>query len=209
MQFRTTAILVAILAVLGAFVYLTELRKPAEQPKTPGLAQTPIWSLSPDQVARITIRDNTNQSTGEVVREGGVWNIKQPIQEPADDARLNRLADQLAKLNATRVISEPGADLGSFGLGQPKLTLRIGLNEGKEEVLQIGETTPDGSAYYTQREGSQPVYLAQAFIMDDLKRLITEPPKKPTPTPTATITLTPAASAATASSPEPVVTPTP
>jgi len=211
MQFRTTAILAAIFVVLFGFVYFVELRKPEDKSKTPGLSQTPIWSLTPDQVARITIRDNTNQKTAEVAREGGVWNIKQPIQEPADDTRLNSLAGQVARLSATRVISEPGADLGAFGLAQPKFTLQVGLNAGAEEVLQLGDTTPDGAATYARHEGAQPIYLVQTFIINDLKNLITNPPKKPTPTPTATDTPIPAETATpitTPSLPEPTVTPT-
>jgi len=35
-----------------------------------------------------------------------------------------------------------------------------------------------------QEKGEENVYLVYASTVDDLKRLITDPPKKPTPTPT-------------------------
>jgi hypothetical protein len=65
---------------------------------------------------------------------------------------------------------------------------------------------PKGSAYCAEKDDEN-VYLAYASIVDDLKRLITEPPKKPTPTPTFTPTVGITATATATSIP--AITPTP
>jgi len=62
------------------------------------------------------------------------------------------------------------------------------LSEGGEQVLQVGEQNPQRTAYYVQHQSDPAIYLVGSFTIEELKRLVSEPPRKPTPTPTATST---------------------
>lgn len=136
---------------------------------------------------RLEVRDQP-ETTVLAKDEDKPWQIVQPIQGEADQARVERIVDRLAKLGASRVVTESVADTSVYGLAEPQLTAKLTLKDGREEILLVGDKNPHGTAYYTQREGNEALYLVYASTVDDLKRLISEPPKKPTPTPTAMIT---------------------
>jgi hypothetical protein len=196
-RFRSTLILIAILALLVGYFVLVEMRqeKPAEE------TAKPLLSIKADDIERITVRDNKSTLSAEVVHEGGVWRITEPFELEADQARLDSLAASVAELTSHRTIPKEQTDLTAFDLAQPPFTVAIGLKDGKEEILQVGDKNPDGGSYYVQHQGDAAVYLVYTYSIDDLKRLITEPPREPTATPTGTPVPSPTAS------PTPVVTP--
>ena len=188
MKARNTLILVAIFALLAGYVYFVEMRKEEEIEEKP----LTIFDLATEEVESLEVRDNVEPSVVRLVKDKeGNWRIEEPFSEEADQVRVEGLVGRVAKMSASRVVTETAADLAPFGLAEPPLTVRVGL-AGEEGILQVGDKNPRGSAYYVQREGDEAVYLVYAGLIDDLKRLITEPPKKPTPTPTATIAPTPA-----------------
>ncbi len=186
MKFRNTFVLIAILAALGIYVYLVEVPKAGHQPDSSTAA--PMLDLTTTDVRRIEV-----QTSGDSVvlerDEGQPWWIKEPIEYAADEVKVNRILDRLSSLKAQRTLTGT-LELADFGLVTPAVTVTLGLADGSSQRLFVGSLNPQGSSYYVQKAGEPDVHLVYASIVDDLKRLAAEPPKKPTPTPTATVTPT-------------------
>jgi len=202
-KLRNTLILVVIFALLAGYVYFFEMKKTEEgegeeEPKT-----TQVFDLVADDVVELTVKGS--EGTTRLSRvEGQPWQIEEPIQEEADDVRINSLVNRLARLTASRTLTETG-DLATYGLAEPQLTAELKTRDNQVETLLAGDKNPQGSSYYVQKKGDENVYLVYASAVDDLRRLITEPPKKPTPTPTFTPTVSITATATST----PAMTPTP
>jgi hypothetical protein len=203
-KLRHTLILVVVFALLAGYVYFFEIKtekgEEKEEPKT-----TQVFDLVADDVVELTVKGS--EGTARLSRvEGQPWQIEEPIQEEADDVRVTSLVNRLAKLTASRTLTETG-DLATYGLAESQLTAKLETKNNQVETLSAGDKNPQGSSYYVQKKGDENIYLVYASIVDDLKRLITEPPKKPTPTPTFTPTVSITVTATATSTP--LVTSTP
>lgn len=205
MKVRNTLILVVVFALLAGYVYFFEIKKIEEGEEEEGPKTTQVFDLVADDVVELTVKGPEGIARLRHV-EGQPWQIEEPIQEEADDVRVTSLVNRLATLTASRTLTETGS-LATYGLAEPQLTAELKTRDNQLEALLAGDKNPQGSSYYVQKEGDENVYLVYASTIDDLKRLITEPPKKPTPTPTFTpiagITVTVAATST------PAMTPTP
>jgi len=198
MKLRGTLILVAILALLGAYVYFFELRKPpAEKPSSTVI----VLNIPAEDVTGIEVKSEDGESV--IAREpGGEWRVLKPEEKEADQTRVNQVLKRLGPLKATRVLTD-SVDLAAFGLSEPRARITLKLRDGSERRLLVGEKNPAGTAYYVQVEGQKEVYLAYVSPINELKRLVTEPPYKPTPTPAPTFTPTPVITVTITPSPTP------
>ena len=200
MKFRNTAILLVILAILAGVAVWETRRGPAGE--SPQEKAKLVFTLGRDDVGELEVKDG-DQAV--YLARGGIgdWFIGAIGGPPADTARVNSLLDSLVNLKSTRLITDTSVGLAAFGLDNPPVQVRLGLAEGKKEVLLIGNKNPQGTSYYAQRQGGPNVYLVGTSLVDDLKKLVSEPPYKPTPA------SPPEPGGTEAPALKPVVTPTP
>jgi hypothetical protein len=194
MKLRNTLVLIAVLALLGGYVYFFELRKGNEP--TANSAAAIVLDLNSAQITGITVTKTQDgvTTTARVQREvGQPWQIEEPVQEPADDVRVNNLTGLLAKLEATRQIEQSASDPSIYGLQPPAFEIVVTLQDGSEQTLTIGEMNPTKSGYYGQHKGDPAVYLLPISPASDLEDWLLAPPKMPTPTPEPTATAKPGA----------------
>jgi hypothetical protein len=179
MKFRNTAILLVILAILAVVVVWETRRGPAGE--SPQEKAKWVFTLGRDDVGEFEVKDG-DQSV--YLARGGMgdWFIGAIGGPPADTARINRVLDSVVNLKSTRVITDTSVGLAAFSLDNPPVQVRLGLTEGKKEVLLIGNKNPQETSYYAQRQGSPNVYLISTSLVDDLKKLVSEPPYSPMPT---------------------------
>ena len=187
MNQRNTLILLVILAALAAYVYFGEMQKgPGGQgTETPSSQPLVFTNLSGQDVLGLKVTTADGKSV-ELKREAGKpWTMVAPASQGVDDTRVNSLVEQLAQLTASRVLTQTN-NLAEYGLITGTFTANITLTGGVTHTLLVGETNPSGNSYYALADGKQsPVYLIYSNNVDELQRLVTEPPYPPTPVPTA------------------------
>ena len=75
------------------------------------------------------------------------WKLVQPVEAEGDDSAVDSLLTSLSALKQKKDLAEE-KDLKAYGLDQPKLEVRIQLDDGKEQGLQIGtDNTFDKTAF--------------------------------------------------------------
>ena len=180
MQFRVTAALVALFALLAAGVTYFDLTGPVPS-GTPTVAPSVVLDVP---VASVTYAEVTEAGkTAAVARKDeSTWEIVSPSTEPADNRRVEDALGRVARLNATRKIEEPG-DLSAYGLAQPPIRVQLRLADATRELL-VGAKTPDNSGYYVKTPDAGTVYVVSSFAISELTRWVSEPPR-PRATPTA------------------------
>jgi len=201
MRLRNTLILLVIFAALGAYVYFTE--SPAKTPTPTPAPQEQVLNLVADDVVGLSVQGSGDRETRLKRQRNQPWRLEAPLQDQADEARVQSIVSRLAQLTPTRTLTQTTETLSAFGLVTPTLTVTLQL-EQREEMLFIGAQNPQQTAYYAQRRGDSAIHLILAGLVDELRQLLTKPPVKPTPTPTPTITPTPLPA-----TPTPIVTATP
>jgi hypothetical protein len=211
MSFRTTSILIAILAVLGAGVYFLEYRpNPDPSSLDPKLQ---IWKLERDAVDRVVARSG-DQEQIMVKRPDTLWYLE-PQDVRADYWRISGTLVRLSNMRGSKRLRDNNQDWATYGLNQPRAALSLTSPESGEVTLLIGEKSPTDGGYYAREVGSDTLWLVGSFNVEDIERFVKEPAFEPTPvatnTPTPAAASTPGAASTPAASgtPQPAGTPQP
>jgi len=185
---RNTLILLAVLALLGSFVYFAEIRGQKGPPEEP-----PFMEFAVPEVLRFEVQTLEDQRTVATRRaNASQWEMEEPYRAEGDSARLEGALVSLSTAKPRRVLTETAASFIPFGLDHPWLTVEVRLQDGSGQSLEVGDQTPTQASYYARRGGEQAVLLVESATVDQLNRLVTTPPEKPTPVSTPVSTDTPA-----------------
>ncbi len=211
MNQRNTLILLVVLAALATYAYFGEIQKGTGQSTETPSSQPAVFNLSDQDILGLKVTTAEGKSV-ELKREAGQpWTMVSPASQAVDDTRVESLVTELSQLKASRALTQT-SNLAEYGLITSTFTADITLTGGITHTLLVGETNPGGSSYYALADGKQtPVYLIYSSNIDELQRLVTEPPYPPTPAPTTlpspTIEILPPITA-TATIPAPPITTT-
>jgi hypothetical protein len=194
---RVTLGLLAVLLALAGYVYFAPASGgSAGQPAAKEKAVDPqleVFSFQDAEIQRLAVEKGGQQTVVEKNAEGN-WTL-QPTGEPADRLRLNGLLLRLSNLRASRRFAEPGS-LADYGLATPETVATLTKADGTRLVLELGAAAPAEAGTYAKRADDPAVFIISRAIVQDLDRLIAEPPREPTPAPSpspapATPTATP------------------
>jgi hypothetical protein len=180
MKFRTTFILLIVLAALGGYVFWSGRQK-SQANATTGAAAIPVLQLDQAGIRAVDVRGEGKQV--HVERDASGWQVTAPKPGPADPFRVTDVISGLAKLNATQVITPAGQNLAPYGLDKP--AYQVQLDGSTPATLLLGAKNPDGSATYVQRASAPTIYLVKDALIDTIERWVSDPPAQPTPAPTA------------------------
>lgn len=164
MKFKTTLILLSVLAALLVLVLFILPKKPAEEAtKGPQLAD-----LKQEEVERIVIRSGSE--TIGFKREGqGKWLISEPLQAGAESYEVDRLAEDFSSLRAERVVEEKAQDPARYGIPRKEIQLWY---KGRSEPVHflIGNENPVDNTLYAQKKGDGRIVLLPGSIKSDLDK---------------------------------------
>ena len=159
MKLRTLLIAAFILAILSGVLYWSEHRKPADEPAKVDADIAPkIISLDQASITGLAILHKGDPALTLSKDAGGSWQITSPKPLPADQDAVSSVASALSSLNSDRLIEDKAADLASYGLAAPALTLQIATKDGKKQTLFVGDDTPTGNAAYAALAGDPRVF---------------------------------------------------
>src|SRR5438876_976836 len=108
-----------------------------------------------------------------LVKSEKSWKLVQPVEAEADDTAVDSLLSSLSGLKQKKDLPDE-KDLKSFGLDQPKATVKLAAAAGSDtyaRVLRIGQVK-SGAAQktYAKREDSPTVYEVDKQILTDVEK---------------------------------------
>ena len=124
MRYRTTLLLLVILAGLGGYLYWVEL--PAKQTEEKqAVEEKTLLGLPESEITLLTV--STPQGNVEMKKkESGGWAITAPLQTDADAREVQAMIRALVTGKILRTVEEKPAALAPFGLENPVTTVTIG-----------------------------------------------------------------------------------
>lgn len=216
--------LVAVAALLGGFVYFSEVRGSSSSQTEEAETQTvSLFGFEEKQVQRFRVKTRLHNLLFE--RDAaGKWQMREPDKTIANDASVAYLLNLLATAQRDRVLTAKPEAAKDYGLDQPIATVFVTLDNGQAHKLVIGGYDFNRSNLYAQADPATTGDLQVVTVSPDfdnaVNRSIAEwkqaaPSASPTPTasPTASPTPSPAISPPTPSpasspSPSPAASPT-
>jgi len=187
MSWRTTGILFLILLLLGGYVWWQQQQDAPDEaadafPTSPAPAENlPLFpNTVAEEVIRLEIVDLADNTTVTFLREAdGRWYQTVPTYTEVISVTMSNHARNLANLTSRRVLPADANPLEAYGLDAPAYELIVVSQQGERVVRQrllVGDATPTGDAYYTQKPGDGRVYLVAAFSLDNILNLRQNPP---------------------------------
>lgn len=176
MSVRNILILLAVLAVLGGFYYISSIPEPAPRPEP----RVFVWSAEMGELQHIEIRlPHEGKSEAFVKEADRTWHFDDSERSDVDMKRWGGgIPLLLSGPGAERVIAEDATEekLAEFGLAEPRMEVTLTLEDGTILNIAVGDWTPDGNAFYMQVPQSNDVCLVDYTWYEVIERLVTEPP---------------------------------
>ncbi len=168
MQPRTTAILFVVAVLLGAFVYLYEIKGEAGREDAAAESRRIFPDVIAGEIDTLEFRTQDDRPF-QSVRASDGWLIQRPVNFPGDDVNLDAIASTLANLKSESEIEAAGAP-EIYGLGTSAKRIQFWVGE-QSYTLEIGADTPVGGNVYVARGGDpDTVYSVALFRVGSFAR---------------------------------------
>lgn len=166
MNFKTTLILLALLAVVGAFVAYDRFSgRDKETVETTADAKRLFDVKDKDAVNSVSIK---SQDDGEIVLtkvgESGKWRMTKPVDAAAEGWQVDSLVRDLIALESKAVVDPAGK-----GFDKPKFHIEIAARGGKLLKFDVGDKTAMGDLY-VKVEGKKEADVVSADVYDRLSK---------------------------------------
>jgi hypothetical protein len=171
MRWQTTAVLAAVLIVLGAFYYVYEVRLGPEREKTEG-RKGRVFAVEPADVTDVEIK--RTDATVKLKREGDGWQILAPVNARGDRGPIDETVTSVVTARMDREIDAAPKSLGDFGLDRPVAEVTLRLKDGKHVGLVLGAKSPTGVWVYARETGKPAVFVVGDSVLRDTTRPVAE-----------------------------------
>ncbi len=160
-------IAVVILGGLGVAIWYSEKHPP--QPKSEVKTEK-VLTLKEDEFKKIQITRPGGEGLALEKADDGKWRITQPKAYKADESSVSSMVSNLTSLNADRVVEEKASDWASYGLEPGKIIVQIGLKDGKEKKLTLGDEAPTSSAVYARLDGDPRLFTIASYVKSSIDK---------------------------------------
>jgi hypothetical protein len=171
MRWQTTAVLAALLIVLGAFYYVYEIRLGPEREKVES-RKGRVFTLEPADVTELELK--RADSTVKLKRESDGWQIQAPVNARGDRGAVDETVTSVVTARMDREIEADPKALGDYGLDKPAAEITLRLKDGKQAGLILGAKSPTGVWVYAREAGKPAVFVVGDSVLRDSTRPVAE-----------------------------------
>ncbi|HEX6385880.1 MAG TPA: DUF4340 domain-containing protein [Anaerolineae bacterium] len=191
MSWRTTAILLVILLLLGGYVYYESQQEPQVEPlptPLPEPERAELVTATIDEVNRLEVTRLEDDVSASFSRdEAGDWFQTVPTHTAVISQTMNTQLTGLVNLRSNRTLPADANPLSAYGLDDPAYQIVLATTRDERTVrttLLVGNETPAGDAYYVQKRGDPRVHIVPIGVIQNMIDLLDNPPvPEPTETP--------------------------
>lgn len=163
MRFRSTFLLLLLLAGLGAYVYWVERPKAEQEAK-----KKTLFELKADDVTEVTLTFPDREIA--LKKSGDEWRLTKPIETAADATTAKNLVSAIADCEVKKELTDASSDLSQYGLDKPFVTLNVQLKDRALPATLVGKNTPIGFSTYVQKADDKKILLTNAAFRSGLDK---------------------------------------
>ena len=162
---KPTLIVLLFAIVLGVGVYFYQAKHAT--PDTAVDTSKPAFTAQSADIQSITIQRLSAKDSPElqIKRQGGDWDITQPVNTPADKSSVDGIADGLASARVSQ--TEPGTPdrLKAYGLQPGAVSISFTLKNGATHKVLLGDKDFTGDNVYGVVDSSNDVSLLPLSLL--------------------------------------------
>lgn len=167
MKGKNLAILAVVVIAVGAYIMLVERHRPTTDEARKD-SEKVFQDFDRDGVSGIVIDSEAGRVRLEKVGEH--WRLREPLDFAADESTVSSAIGAIENLTADRRLSAADVDPAEYGLAEPKVTITLRMNDGRESVLAIGDELPLGSNRGLQFAGGDEILVASGWFLSNFER---------------------------------------
>lgn len=164
-SFQATALLAAVLFVLGAYLIFLEIPRLKKERAAEEKADR-FFDFDGSDIQAMVLR----YPSGEIQLDKSPdekWVLTRPVNTEADQREVESLVSTVSDVRTSRIVEDPLTDPAEFGLAVPNTEIMLTLPDRSEKLL-IGDNGPMSGTVYIMRESDRRVALAQQWIRGSL-----------------------------------------
>jgi uncharacterized protein DUF4340 len=171
MRWHTTVALALLLAVLGGFYYVYEVRwGPGREEAAARKGR--VFTADTKDVTAIELK--RGGETVRLQREGEIWQLLDPVKARGSRAAVDELLANVMTAKIDREIDPSPKSLADFGLDKPAADVTLTLKDGKALGLQLGAKNPTGVWVYARERDKPAVFVLGESVLRDATKPVAD-----------------------------------
>lgn len=171
MRWQTSVVLAVLLAAVGVFYYVYDVRMAPDREK----AETRKGRVFTAETAEVTqlVLKRPAESV-DLKREGDTWQMAAPVRARADRGPVEEVITNALTAKIDREIAAAPPSLTDFGLDKPAAELTMTLKDGKQLALLLGGKSPTGVWVYAKERDKPNVFVIGDSVLRDATRPVAD-----------------------------------
>lgn len=159
MRFRSTFVLLGVFAILAGYVYFAEYRGHDEREKQEA-SKKKLFATPLKDVTELSLVFPDHKISA--MKKDTHWEITEPLSVEADSAQWDAMVSSLGEIEKESTVSatSTSADLESFGLARPVVSVTAKLKDGHSVGVMFGAENPRKTQGYAKLADSAEVFLS-------------------------------------------------
>ena len=171
MRWQTTLIAAILLAFVGGFYYVYEVRLGPEREKVE-TRKGRVFSLETADVTTMELK--RPDGVVKAQRDGESWQLVAPLKAKAERGPVEETLTTVVMAKMDREIDPSPKALADFGLDAPAAEVDLTLKDGKHVVLLLGGKSPTGVWVYAKERDKPSVFVVGESVLRDATRPATD-----------------------------------
>jgi hypothetical protein len=166
MNFKTTIVLLVLLAAVGVYVGVEHFAGGNKAEETAAADNTKLIPVKSEDVSKVSITASDGKRLT-LVKSGSDWRMTEPLDAKADTFAVEDLLRQLTGLQSRGQIKAD--QKASVGLDKPRFVVEL-TADGKTTKLQVGEQNKIGDSLYVLVDDQQTPQIVATSLYDQLNK---------------------------------------
>jgi hypothetical protein len=169
MNFKTTLVLIVLLAVAAIALFVTRDKGTDEAAAPAGGEKKLIADLTADKVAKISVAPASGEKFT-LQKTGANWNLTEPVTAPAESFEVDSLARAITDAQTRGAIKAADAGSDSTGLANPAYRVELTTSDGKSHTINVGAKSAVGGNVYVSLGDGKDVYVVPVALAEQLEK---------------------------------------
>ena len=171
MRWQTTLVAALLLALVGGFYYVYDVRMAPDREKAEG-RKGRIFAVETTDVTGVTL--TRPGDAVKAVREGDGWQLVEPLKAKGDRGPIEEALTTVVTAKMDREIDAAPKSLADFGLDKPAAEVGLTLKDGKQLSLLLGAKSPTGVWVYAKEKDKPSVFVVGESVLRDATRPVAD-----------------------------------
>jgi hypothetical protein len=171
MNFKTTIVLIVLLAFAGGALWFVNSREAKDASSTDTSAKNAqkIFSIADSDVIKIDVASAEGKKLV-LDKSGGKWKLLEPVSAPAEAFEVDSLVRSITGLESHGDVEKSTADSKSTGLATPRYTIELTGKNGEKQTLLVGDKLAVGDNLYVSRKDTNKSAVVSADLQEKLDK---------------------------------------